>query len=82
MLIVSPLVNECRISDIGVYSCDIRTTVSSIRARMTSQDATFGRVDLKLDDLQPGVETEKWWPILDDKDQPVGEMLGGELNVV
>ncbi|GKZ21079.1 hypothetical protein AbraIFM66951_002488 [Aspergillus brasiliensis] len=42
---------------------------------LSSQDATFGRVDLKLDDLQPGVETEKWWPILDDKDQPVGEML-------
>ncbi|PWY88481.1 GTPase activating protein [Aspergillus heteromorphus CBS 117.55] len=42
---------------------------------LSSHDATFGRVDLKLDDLQPGVETEKWWPILDDKDQPVGEML-------
>ncbi|RAL09596.1 GTPase-activating protein BUD2 [Aspergillus homomorphus CBS 101889] len=42
---------------------------------LASHDATFGRVDLKLDDLQPGMEIEKWWPILDDKDQPVGEML-------
>lgn len=40
-----------------------------------AHDLTHGRVELRLDDLEPGVETEKWWPILDDKDQPVGEML-------
>jgi len=40
-----------------------------------AHDLTYGRVELRLDDLEPGVETEKWWPILDDKDQPVGEML-------
>lgn len=42
---------------------------------LSSHDATFGRVELRLDDLEPGVEVEKWWPILDDRDQPVGEML-------
>ncbi|KAK1147698.1 GTPase activating factor [Aspergillus melleus] len=42
---------------------------------LSSHDATHGRVDLRLDDLEPGVEIEKWWPILDNRDQPVGEML-------
>lgn len=42
---------------------------------ISTNDATFGRVDLRLEDLEPGVDTEKWWPILDDQDQAVGEML-------
>ncbi|KAE8144518.1 hypothetical protein BDV25DRAFT_166657 [Aspergillus avenaceus] len=42
---------------------------------ISSHDATFGRVELRLDDLEPGAEIEKWWPIIDDRDQPVGEML-------
>ncbi|THC89701.1 hypothetical protein EYZ11_010852 [Aspergillus tanneri] len=42
---------------------------------LSSHDATHGRVDLRLDDFETGVEVEKWWPILDDRDQPVGEML-------
>lgn len=42
---------------------------------MSSHDATSGRVDVRLDDLEPGVEVEKWWPILDDEDQPMGELF-------
>ncbi|KAE8356894.1 hypothetical protein BDV28DRAFT_42126 [Aspergillus coremiiformis] len=42
---------------------------------LSSHDATFGRVELRLDDLEPGAEIEKWWSIIDDRDQPVGEML-------
>lgn len=42
---------------------------------ITSHDAIFGRVELRLEDLEPGVETEKWWPVLDDRDQAVGEMF-------
>jgi len=42
---------------------------------VSSNDATYGRVDLRLDDLEPGVDIEKWWPILDDRDQQVGEMF-------
>lgn len=38
-------------------------------------DLTFGKVHLRLDSLEPGVETEKWWPVVNEKDQPVGEML-------
>ncbi|KAL4934033.1 GTPase-activating protein BUD2 [Aspergillus undulatus] len=42
---------------------------------VSSQDAMCGRVEIRLDELEPGVETEKWWPILDDRDQCIGEML-------
>ncbi|KAF3490507.1 GTPase activating protein [Arthroderma uncinatum] len=42
---------------------------------IASQDTTFGRIDLPLDSLDPGNGSEKWWHILDDNDQPVGEML-------
>lgn len=38
-------------------------------------DLTYGKVHLRLDSLEPGVETEKWWPVVNDKDQAVGEML-------
>jgi hypothetical protein len=42
---------------------------------ISTNDAIFGRVDLRLEELDPGVDTEKWWPILDDQDQAVGEMF-------
>ncbi|KAJ5570534.1 uncharacterized protein N7459_009964 [Penicillium hispanicum] len=42
---------------------------------VSTNDAIFGRVDLRLDELDPGVDEEKWWPILDDQDQAVGEMF-------
>lgn len=42
---------------------------------ISSHDATYGRVELRLDELEPGVEVEKWWPILDDCEEAVGEML-------
>ncbi|KAJ5172897.1 hypothetical protein N7492_005490 [Penicillium capsulatum] len=42
---------------------------------ISTHDAVSGRVDLRLDELEPGTDTEKWWPILDDHDQPVGEMF-------
>ncbi|KAJ5814734.1 hypothetical protein N7474_006511 [Penicillium riverlandense] len=42
---------------------------------ISTNDSTFGRVDLRLEDLEAGVDTEKWWPILNDHDQAVGEMF-------
>ncbi|CAI7617148.1 unnamed protein product [Penicillium manginii] len=43
--------------------------------QIATKDAIFGKVDLRLDELDPGVDTEKWWPILDDRDQAVGEIF-------
>ncbi|KAJ5976161.1 hypothetical protein N7481_009868 [Penicillium waksmanii] len=43
--------------------------------QIATNDAIFGKVDLRLDELDPGVDTEKWWPILDDHDQAVGEIF-------
>jgi len=42
---------------------------------VSSHDSTYGKVDLRLDDLDRGVEIEKWWLILDETDNTVGEML-------
>lgn len=42
---------------------------------ISSHDTTYGRVEIRLEDLEPGVELDRWWPIIDDRDQPVGEML-------
>ncbi|EAW06863.1 GTPase-activating protein BUD2 [Aspergillus clavatus NRRL 1] len=42
---------------------------------LSSHDPTYGRVEIRLDDLESGVETEKWWTIFDGRDQSVGEML-------
>lgn len=62
----------------GTYLISQRRDINTIPlddVEVCAHDLTYGRVELRLDDLEPGVETEKWWPILDDKDQPVGEML-------
>ncbi|PGH04397.1 hypothetical protein GX51_03556 [Blastomyces parvus] len=41
---------------------------------VSSHDATYGKIDLRLDELD-AAGVEKWWPILDDSEQQVGEML-------
>ena len=38
-------------------------------------DTTYGMVDLRLNDLERGKDTEKWWPICDELDETVGEIL-------
>ncbi|PGH26566.1 hypothetical protein AJ80_01695 [Polytolypa hystricis UAMH7299] len=62
----------------GPYSLnqgDINPMTIEGDVEIASHDATYGRVDLRLDDLDAGVEVEKWWPIIDDREQQVGEML-------
>ncbi|KAL4766080.1 GTPase-activating protein BUD2 [Aspergillus foveolatus] len=61
----------------GTYALNQDTNPTRLLddVEVSSQDAMCGRVDIRLDDLEPGTETEKWWPILDDRDQCVGEML-------
>ncbi|KAL6239137.1 hypothetical protein BDW75DRAFT_167806 [Aspergillus navahoensis] len=61
----------------GAYALnqDINPTRLLDDVEVSSQDAMCGRVEIRLDDLEPGTENEKWWPILDDRDQCVGEML-------
>ncbi|MCJ1475121.1 hypothetical protein MMC13_003781 [Lambiella insularis] len=38
-------------------------------------DTLYGTVDLRLDDLERGKDTERWWPIYNDHDETVGELL-------
>jgi GTPase-activator protein for Ras-like GTPase len=42
---------------------------------VSSHDAVFGKVELQLDDMERGLDTEKRWPILDTSDTPIGEAL-------
>ncbi|CDM36954.1 C2 calcium-dependent membrane targeting [Penicillium roqueforti FM164] len=42
---------------------------------ISANDIVFGRVDLRLEELDAGVDIEKWWPILDNQDQAIGEMF-------
>ncbi|KAH8701863.1 putative GTPase activating protein [Talaromyces proteolyticus] len=60
----------------GPYTLDAQLNPMSILddLEVASHDATCGRVDLRLDELESGVDHEKWWPIIDDRDQQVGEM--------
>ncbi|EEH09110.1 GTPase activating protein [Histoplasma capsulatum G186AR] len=41
---------------------------------VASHDATYGKIDLRLDELD-AAGVEKWWPILDENEQQAGEML-------
>lgn len=38
-------------------------------------DLTYGKVDLRLDDLDRATDTEKWWPVSNGSDDVVGEVL-------
>lgn len=42
---------------------------------VSSLDTILGMVELRLDDLERGKEIEKWWPIMTEQDDTVGEML-------
>jgi hypothetical protein len=43
--------------------------------KVSPSDNMYGTVDLRLDDLERGKDTEKWWQITNQLDQVVGEML-------
>jgi hypothetical protein len=60
----------------GPYNLDAQSNPTNILddLEVSSRDAACGRVDLRLDELEPGTDNEKWWPIIDDRDQHVGEM--------
>ena len=38
-------------------------------------DLTHGKVDLRLDDVERATDTEKWWPILNEQGEVVGELF-------
>ena len=38
-------------------------------------DLTYGKLDLRLDDVERATDTEKWWPIVNEHDEVVGELL-------
>ncbi|KAI9738242.1 MAG: hypothetical protein M1834_008740 [Cirrosporium novae-zelandiae] len=42
---------------------------------ISSHDATFGKVSLEIDDLERGLDIEKWWPVIDDNGEQIGELL-------
>ena len=42
---------------------------------ISTLDSVYGTVDLRLDDLERGKETEKWWPVCNERDEVVGEIL-------
>ena len=67
----------------GTYAMNLNQETGQAQAHaqtvdnveVCAYDITYGRVNLRLDDLEPGVDTEKWWPVVDDKGLAVGEML-------
>ena len=49
------------------------TLVGDVEA--SSLDTILGTVELRLDDLDRGKDIEKWWPIMTEQEDTVGEML-------
>ena len=37
-------------------------------------DLAYGRVDLRLDDVERATDTERWWPIVDEQEEVVGKL--------
>ena len=59
--------------DLEQGSMDPLSVVGDIE--VSPLDTTYGTVDLRTDDLGRGNESEKWWPILNEREETVGEML-------
>ena len=38
-------------------------------------DMTYGKVDFRFDELERGTDTEKWWPIMTEHGENVGDLL-------
>lgn len=38
-------------------------------------DLIYGKVDLRLDDLERAIDIERWWPVLNQQEETVGEMF-------
>ena len=38
-------------------------------------DLTYGTVDLRLDDLERAIDTERWWPIINEQEEMIGEIF-------
>ncbi len=38
-------------------------------------DLFYGKVDIRIDELERATDTEKWWPIVNEDEEVVGEML-------
>lgn len=42
---------------------------------VSALDLTYGKVDIRIDEVERATDTEKWWPIVNSYDEVVGEML-------
>lgn len=38
-------------------------------------DLLYGKVDIRLDDIEKSKDTERWWPVINEDDDVVGELL-------
>jgi hypothetical protein len=38
-------------------------------------DMSYGKVDVRIDEIERATDMEKWWPILDEHEEVVGEIL-------
>ena len=38
-------------------------------------DLSYGKIELRFDELERGVDTEKWWPIVNEHGENVGDLL-------
>ena len=62
---------ETEVSDISTL--DHMNIVGEIQ--ISPLDTILGAVDLNLNDLERGQDTEKWWPIVNERDEAIGDML-------
>ncbi len=54
---------------------DINPLSISGNIELSPLDLTYGKVDLRLDDLERATDMERWWPVPNDTDDVVGEIL-------
>lgn len=59
---------DLKSGDINPGSIDGDIEVSAL-------DLTYGKLDIRIDEVERATDTEKWWPIVNEYDEVVGEML-------
>ena len=59
----------------GLERGDINPLTIEGDIQVSPLDLTYGKVNIRLDDVKRATDTERWWPIIDEKEEVLGEML-------
>ena len=60
---------------VDLESGDINPGTIDGSIEVNTLDLTYGKLDIKIDEIERAIDTEKWWPVINESDELMGEMF-------